>query len=66
MGIKENILGKTEYCLDCGIKVVINDGAFGDSKKEEKAVEYREGYRCNICDKRFRANLERAHTQNKK
>jgi len=57
MGIKEVIIGRKEFCVDCGIKIMISSGMMGNPSTITKAIEYKEGYRCEICDKKHRETL---------
>lgn len=56
MGFKETLLGKKDFCIDCGVKIHTGGvgGMWTDTPKESKVVEFKDGFRCPECARKHK------------
>jgi hypothetical protein len=56
VGFKEMIVGKKDFCIDCGVKIGVGGigGVWEDTPDKLKVVEFKDGFRCGDCAKKHK------------
>lgn len=50
------IVGKKDFCIDCGVKIGVGGigGVWEDTPDKLKVVEFKDGFRCGDCAKKHK------------